>query len=93
METHRLRHQDFFIPVENNKNDKTHTNYLSDFALSPFQRLHSFRQSEIGWFPNTKDTGHVCEKSITKHDEIKRSKPHSRKQAETQELKAEQANA
>ncbi|AEG00122.1 tyrosine-type recombinase/integrase [Methylomonas methanica] len=56
----------FFIPVENSKNDKAHTVYLSDFALNQFRFLHSFRQSEIWLFPNTKDTDHVCEKSITK---------------------------
>ncbi|OAI20892.1 integrase [Methylomonas koyamae] len=56
----------FFIPVENSKNDKAHTVYLSDFALNQFRLLHASRQSEIWLFPNTKDTNHVCEKSITK---------------------------
>lgn len=56
----------FFIPVENSKNNKAHTVYLSDFALSQFQRLFAFRQSDTWLFPNTKDTSHVCEKSITK---------------------------
>ncbi|NJA06952.1 tyrosine-type recombinase/integrase [Methylococcaceae bacterium WWC4] len=56
----------FFIPVENSKNDKAHTVYLSDFALNQFRLLHASRQSEIWLFPNTKDTDHVCEKSITK---------------------------
>lgn len=56
----------FFIPVENSKNDKAHTIYLSDFAFSQFQRLFTFRQSETWLFPNTNDTSHVCEKSITK---------------------------
>jgi len=56
----------FFIPVENSKNDKSHTIYLSDFALSQFKRLHEYRQSDTWLYPNTTDTGHVCDKSITK---------------------------
>lgn len=56
----------FFIPVENSKNDKAHTVYLSDFALRQFQRLFAFRQSDTWLFPNTRDSSHVCEKSITK---------------------------
>ncbi|MCQ8183738.1 tyrosine-type recombinase/integrase [Methylomonas sp. SURF-1] len=56
----------FFIPVENSKNDKAHTVYLSDFALNQFQRLFAFRQSDTWLFPNTRDSSHVCEKSITK---------------------------
>ena len=56
----------FFIPVENSKNDKTHTVYLSDFTLNQFRLLHTSQQSEIWLFPNTKNTNHVCEKSITK---------------------------
>lgn len=56
----------FFIPVENSKNDKAHTIYLSDFALGRFKRLHEYRQSETWLYPNTTNTSHVCEKSITK---------------------------
>ena len=56
----------FFIPVENSKNDKAHTIYLSDFALGQFKRLHEYRQSETWLYPNTTNTSHVCEKSITK---------------------------
>jgi integrase len=56
----------FFIPVENSKNYKTHTVYLSDFALSQFKRLHDYRQSETWLYPNTSGANHVCEKSITK---------------------------
>lgn len=56
----------FFIPVENSKNEKAHTIYLSDFALTKFNRLAEYRQSDTWLFPNTKDTSHVCEKSITK---------------------------
>ncbi|ATG90160.1 integrase [Methylomonas koyamae] len=56
----------FFIPIENSKNDKAHTIFLSDFAFGQFQRLFTFKQSETWLFPNTNNTSHVCEKSITK---------------------------
>lgn len=56
----------FFIPVDNSKNEKAHTIYLSDFALSQFRRLAYYRQSDTWLYPNTTDTNHVCEKSITK---------------------------
>ena len=56
----------FFIPVENAKNSKAHTIHLSEFALSQFQRLAQFKNSDRWLFPNTTDTNHVCEKSITK---------------------------
>jgi integrase len=65
------KHVDFeaktlLIPVENSKNGKAHTVYLSDFALAQFQRLHSFKTSDIWLFPNRDNSSHVCEKSITK---------------------------
>jgi len=56
----------FFIPIENSKNAKAHTVYLSDFALSQFQSLQTVRQSDRWLFPNTDKTSHVCEKSITR---------------------------
>jgi integrase len=56
----------FFIPIENAKNSKAHTIHLSEFALSQFQRLAQVQASECWLFPNTTDTNHVCEKSITK---------------------------
>lgn len=65
------KHVDFenrtlFIPGENAKNGKPHTVYLSDFALSQFKLLYEYRQSGTWLYPNTTDTSHVCEKSITK---------------------------
>lgn len=56
----------FYIPIANSKNDRAHTIYLSDFALNQFRRLSEYRQSDTWLFPNTRDTSHVCEKSITK---------------------------
>jgi integrase len=56
----------FYIPIENSKNDKAHTIYLSNFALSQFRRLSEYSQSDTWLYPNTKDTSSVCEKSISK---------------------------
>jgi integrase len=56
----------FFIPIENSKNGKAHTIYLSDFALAQFQRLQHFKTSDTWLFPNRDSSSHVCEKSITK---------------------------
>jgi integrase len=54
------------IPAENSKNKKTHTIYLSDFAIKQFEILLSLQNSEKWIYPNTDNTNHVCEKSITK---------------------------
>lgn len=54
------------IPEENSKNGKTHTVYLSDFALVQFKRLKHIAKNETWIFPNRDNSSHVCEKSITK---------------------------
>jgi integrase len=54
------------IPSDNSKNKKTHTIYLSDFAIKQFEILLSLQNSEKWIYPNSDNTNHVCEKSITK---------------------------
>ena len=54
------------IPAENSKNAKPHTIYLSDFAIRQFKLLVILTNSEKWIYPNTDNTDHVCEKSITK---------------------------
>lgn len=54
------------IPAENSKNGKPHTIYLSNFAINQFKRLLALKASEKWIYPNTDNTDHVCEKSITK---------------------------
>ncbi len=54
------------IPSENSKNGKPHAIYLSEFAKKQFQTLIIQKKSEIWIYPNTDNTSHVCEKSITK---------------------------
>lgn len=54
------------IPSENSKNGKSHTIHLSEFAKQKFNTLISLKKSDIWIYPNTDNTSHVCEKSITK---------------------------
>jgi len=54
------------IPAENSKNAKPHTIYLSDFAINQFEKLVTLKNSDKWIYPNTDNTAHVCEKSITK---------------------------
>jgi len=67
-EWHHLNkdHKTWKIPAENSKNGKAHTIYLSDFAIQQFERLESIKSSDKWVYPNTRNTNHVCEKSITK---------------------------
>lgn len=67
----RWEHIDFnartwTIPDEHSKNGKPHTIYLSDFARKQFERLASFRESDIWLFMDRTKTTHVCDKSISK---------------------------
>lgn len=54
------------IPAANSKNGKTHIIYLSQFAKRQFESLIALKKSETWVYPNTDDTSHVSEKSITK---------------------------
>ncbi len=54
------------IPAENSKNGKPHTIYLSDFAVTQFDRLQALAQSELWLFPNRDGNGHVSDKTIAK---------------------------
>lgn len=54
------------IPKENSKNGKAHTIYLSGFATEQFKRLVAIKSSKTWIYPNTDDTNHVCQKSISK---------------------------
>jgi integrase len=56
----------WIIPETNSKNGKAHTIYLSDFALEQFKILQKMNTQDVWLFPNLDNTGHVCEKSISK---------------------------
>jgi integrase len=54
------------IPADNSKNGKPHTIHLSGFASDRFKQLCAIKSSEQWIYPNSDNTDHVCEKSITK---------------------------
>lgn len=54
------------IPAKNSKNGKAHTVYLSDLALSQFNRLKTLAQSERWIYPNRQNTTFVCDKTVSK---------------------------
>ncbi len=56
----------WIIPVENAKNGKKHTIYLSPFTLNQFKALSNIKQSTKWIFPNSRGTGAVCKKTLTK---------------------------
>ena len=56
----------FLIPAANSKNGKALTVFLSNFALTQFQRLASVKEHDQWLFPNRTGLKHVCEKSISK---------------------------
>ena len=56
----------WLIPDDNTKNGKPHTIYLSDFAMTQFNRLAEYRESDVWLFMDRTGTTHVCDKSISK---------------------------
>lgn len=61
-----LERMEWTIPAENSKNGKPHIVYLSPFTAEQFRRLQVFSGHTPWIYPNTKDTGPVCSKTITK---------------------------
>lgn len=61
-----LKGGEWKIPTENSKNGKPHTIYLSDFTKQQFYTLLTLKKSDAWIYPNTDNTNHVSEKSITK---------------------------
>lgn len=61
-----LNTNEWKIPAENSKNGKTHNIHLSNFAKQKFITLVTLKKSNVWIYPNTHNTAHVCEKSITK---------------------------
>jgi integrase len=61
-----LKTASWIIPAEDSKNGKAHTVTLSKFAAQHFRRLEAFSGESEWCYPNTKDTGPVCSKTVTK---------------------------
>ncbi len=49
------------IPESNSKNGRSHTIYLSDFALQQFKILKTIASSDTWIFPNRDNSTHVCD--------------------------------
>ncbi len=54
------------IPPENSKNAKSHTVYLSKFAIEKFNELLKLAESSPWVLPASHKQGHVCTKSLAK---------------------------
>lgn len=65
----------WLIPSEDSKNGKAHTVTLSAFAIDQFERVKTISGQSEWCYPNTKDTGPVCSKTVTKQLGDRQRKP------------------
>lgn len=65
----------WLIPSEDSKNGKAHTVTLSEFAIEQFERIKVISSKSEWCYPNTKDTGPVCSKTVTKQLGDRQRKP------------------
>ncbi|QRY76919.1 tyrosine-type recombinase/integrase [Pseudomonas sp. PDNC002] len=56
----------WLIPAEDSKNGKAHSVTLSKFAIQQFKRVEVLSAGSEWCYPNTKRTGPVCSKTVTK---------------------------
>lgn len=56
----------WLIPAEDSKNGKAHSVTLSKFAIQQFKRVKAYGGNSQWCYPNTKNTGPVCSKTLTK---------------------------
>lgn len=56
----------WLIPAENSKNGKSHTVFLSDFSVNCFRRLRYVTGRSQWCYPNSRYSGPVCSKTVTK---------------------------
>lgn len=56
----------WLIPAEDSKNGKAHTVTLSSFSIRQFERIKSITYGSDWCYPNAKNTGPVCSKTVTK---------------------------
>jgi len=61
-----LKTGSWLIPAEDSKNGKAHTVTLSKFAIQQFKKVKAFSKKSQWCYPNTKNTGPVCSKTVTK---------------------------
>lgn len=65
----------WLIPSEDSKNGKAHSVTLSDFAIQQFERIKAISGESPWCYPNTKKTGPVCSKTVTKQLSDRQRKP------------------
>ena len=65
-ENGNIKAEYWLIPAEDSKNGKAHTVTLSTFARTQFERLQALSGESEWCYPNTKKTGPVCSKTVTK---------------------------
>lgn len=56
----------WLIPPEDSKNGKAHSISLSKFAIQQFEKIKALSNKSQWCYPNTKNTGPVCSKTVTK---------------------------
>lgn len=61
-----LEERTWTIPAEQSKNGKPHTIYLSAFVVLQFESLQALSGTSAWCYPNTKGTGPVCAKTVTR---------------------------
>lgn len=61
-----LSNGNWHIPAEHSKNGKAHNVSLSPFAIQQFRAIRTQSSSSTWCYPNTKNTGPVCPKTVTK---------------------------
>ncbi len=80
---------EWLIPHENSKNGRSHTVYLSDFAVKHFEAVRTINGAGAWCFPNRDDSDHVCVKTVTKQlvdRQREDSEPMSRRSSHTAAL-------
>lgn len=85
-----LKQRTWLIPAEHSKNGKPHTVFLSNFAVSQFERVQSINIRSAWCYPNTDNRGPVNSKTVTKQLGDRQRQPEqgtmSRRSAKAQSL-------
>lgn len=76
------------IPLENSKNEREHTIFLSDFSSTQFRKLQEITASCEWCYPSVRKSGPICPKTITKQvaDRQREGTPYSNRSQQTTAL-------
>ena len=85
-----LKQRTWLIPAEHSKNGKPHKVFLSNFAVSQFERVQNINSKSAWCYPNTDNSGPVNSKTVTKQLGDRQRQPEqgtmSRRSAKAQNL-------